>query len=64
MRILWVFDVVQDVQKIVDDSQKAHTTPGNPGTTPVAPGTNTGNHNVPSNMPLDQNVVQSYTIQV
>lgn len=58
MRVLWVFDIVQEVQKIVDDSQKAAASGK-----PTAPSGN-GESSTTPNTPLDDSVVQSYTIQV
>ena len=58
MRILWVFDIVQQVQKIVDKAND----PNSPTVSPVPslpPSQNNKNK-----MPLDQNTVHSYTIQV
>lgn len=58
MRILWVFDIVQEVQKIVDDSKKAASAGASNGAS------SSGSPGTTANVPLDDSVVQSYTIQV
>lgn len=58
MRILWVFDIVEEVQRIVNDSQKAASSSAANGPS------STGEASTTTNVPLDDSVVQSYTIQV
>lgn len=55
MRILWVVDITQEVQKVVDDSHNAPTTTGTGGTG--------GSGSAQSQEPLDQDTVDSYTFQ-
>lgn len=61
MRILWVFDIIHNVQKIVDDSQ---STPSSSSTdSGTATGGGSGGSGT-SEVPLDQSVVQSATLEV
>jgi len=59
MRVLWVFDIVQEVQKIVDDSKNSASSGAANGPSSTGAAGTTA-----PNVPLDDSVVQSYTIQV